>query len=87
MAETLALSSSESLEPLMALAASLVKLPLEHVWMDYDREADVLYLSFRRPQRATETVETDDGILIRKDGDSVVGITILDASTRSGGGQ
>jgi uncharacterized protein YuzE len=60
----------------------IIKLPVEHVWVDYDKEADVLYLSFRKPQRAKKTVETDDDILIRKDGNKIVGITILNASTR-----
>jgi len=65
----------------MTIASDIIKLPIEHMWLDYDREADVLYISFRRPQRATKTVETDD-ILIRKDGNRIVGITILNASTR-----
>ncbi len=60
----------------------MVKLSFEHMWIDYDREADVLYLSFRKPQRATKTIETDDDVLIRKDGNKIVGITILNASTR-----
>lgn len=63
------------------IASDIVKLPLEHMWIDYDRGADVLYLSFRKPQRATKTIETDD-ILIRKDDDKIVGITILNASSR-----
>ena len=50
--------------------------------LTYDKEADVLYLSFRKPQRAKEIVETDDDVLIRTDGDQIVGITILNASTR-----
>lgn len=66
----------------IAIASDIVKLPLEHIWIDYDREADVLYLSFRKPQRATKTIETDDNILIRKDNDVIVGITILNASSR-----
>lgn len=60
----------------------MVSHSVERIWIDYDKEADVLYLSFRRPQRAKETVETDDDILIRKDGKEIVGITILHASTR-----
>ncbi len=52
------------------------------MWIDYDKEADVLYLSFRKPQRATKTIEADDDILIRKDGNTIVGITILNASAR-----
>lgn len=66
----------------IAIASDISKLPLEHMWIDYDREADVLYLSFRRPQRATKTIEADDDILIRKDDEKIVGITILNASSR-----
>jgi uncharacterized protein YuzE len=58
------------------------KIPLGHLWIDYDEGADVLYVSFRKPQRATKTIETDDDMLIRKDGRQVVGLTILHASTR-----
>ena len=54
----------------------------KHIWVDYDKEADVLYLSFRKPQRAKKTVETDDDVLIRTDGDQIVGITIMNASSR-----
>lgn len=56
--------------------------PQKHMWVDYDKEADVLYLSFRKPQRATKTIERDDDILIRKDDNEIVGITILNASSR-----
>jgi uncharacterized protein YuzE len=55
---------------------------IQHVWLDYDKEADVLYMSFRRPQKATETTERENGILIRKDGEDIVGLTILNASKR-----
>ena len=65
----------------LTLASDIIKLPLDHIWIDYDKEADVLYLSFRKPQRATKTIETDD-ILIRKDGNKIVGLTILHASSR-----
>jgi len=66
----------------LSLVTDLIKLPLEHMWIDYDKEADVLYLSFRRPQRATKSIETDKDILIRKDGNKIVGLTILNASSR-----
>ncbi|MCX7012776.1 MAG: DUF2283 domain-containing protein [Candidatus Sumerlaeota bacterium] len=66
----------------LAVAADVLKLPMKPVWLDYDDEADVLYMSFRRPQRATRTIEMDDGILIRKSGKSIVGLTILNAISR-----
>jgi len=61
---------------------TVCSISINHIWVDYDKEAEVLYLSFRWPQRATESIETDDDILIRKDGEQIVGMTIINASTR-----
>jgi uncharacterized protein YuzE len=66
----------------LAMASDMLNLPTQHVWLDYDEEADVLYISFRKPQRAAKTVEMDNDVLIRKDGDTIVGLTILHASAR-----
>jgi uncharacterized protein YuzE len=76
------LIKNEMIQTCLGLSSDLIKLPVKHIWVDYDKEADVLYLSFRKPQRAKETVETDDDVLIRTDGDQIVGITILNASCR-----
>ena len=51
-------------------------------WVDYDKEADVLYISFERPQKATDTEMTDDGLLLRYRKKQLVGLTVLEASTR-----
>src|SRR5256885_14998293 len=61
----------------------LLRFPMERFQVDYDREADVLYISVRRPQQATDTRMTDDGILLRYHGEELVGITVLEASTRA----
>ena len=76
------LKENKMIRTCMELSADLTKLSAEHIWIDYDKGADVLYLSFRKPQRAKTTVETENDILIRKDGNKIVGITILNASTR-----
>lgn len=76
------LKENKMIKTCLGLSSDIIKLPIEHIWVDYDKEADVLYLSFRKPQRAKKTVETDDDILIRKDGNKIVGITILNASMR-----
>ena len=60
----------------------LLKFPAQRLWVDYDTEADVLYISFQRPQQTTDTEMTDEGILLRYRGKDLVGITVLDASTR-----
>lgn len=60
----------------------LVAFPTTHFWVDYDQEADVLYISFERPQKATDTELTDEGFLLRYRHKQLVGVTVLDASTR-----
>lgn len=67
----------------ITLAQQVVKLSDTDLWMNFDREADVLYVSLKRQQQATETVEHDDGgILVHYRGNQVVGITVLNASRR-----
>lgn len=61
----------------------LIDFPAQRFWVDYDSEADVLYISFQRPQKATDSKMTDDGILLRYRDKQLVGITVLEASTRS----
>src|SRR5687768_4961360 len=34
----------------------LLQLPSQQPWIDYDAEGDVLYLSFEKPQQATDSV-------------------------------
>lgn len=60
----------------------LLDFPARRFWVDYDQEADVLYISFDRPQRATNTELTEAGILFRYRDHKLVGMTVLDASTR-----
>ncbi len=61
----------------------LTDFPTQRFWVDYDREADVLYISFQRPQKATNTEMSDEGILFRYRDQQLVGITVLEASTRT----
>ena len=60
----------------------LVRLPAKQLWIDDDAEGDVFYLSFCKPQRATDSELRDDGIIVHRRGKKVVGMTIQDASTR-----
>ena len=64
--------------------SKIVNLPVSSIWVDFDKEADVLYLSFRRPQRAKKTIELGEDVLVRKDGKKIVGITILNVSRKGG---
>ena len=52
------------------------------VWLTYDTGADTLYVNYRKPSRATDGELTDDDVIVRYDGDEIVGFTILHASQR-----
>ena len=71
------------LNEIVQFTANIVKFPVKKMWIDFDEEADVLYISFQRPQRATDSEMLDNGILLRYHRDRLVGLTVLDASTRS----
>ncbi|MBU0569106.1 DUF2283 domain-containing protein [bacterium] len=60
----------------------LLQFPTKRFWTDYDKEADVLYLSFDRPQKVTDSEMLDNGVLLRYRGEKLVGITVLEASQR-----
>lgn len=60
----------------------LARDPVKKMHLDYDEGADVLYVSFRRPQRASDSHMRDDGIIVHLREKEVVGLTILDASVR-----
>jgi len=62
---------------LSGLFSLMEKQKKRHLVIDYDREADVLYLSFDLPQKADETEFFSDDILIRKKSNKVIGLTLL----------
>lgn len=64
-------------------ASDLVRLAQfgnDKLFVDYDKEADVLYVSFGKPQKAGDAIQGKDGIIRRKKGSRIVGLTILNAS-------
>ena len=71
---------NETLNEILSIVPHVIKLSEDRMLIDYDREADVLYVSFKRPQEATDSEMLDNGVLLRYREDELVGITILDAS-------
>ena len=49
-----------------------------HYWVDYDEDTDTLYVSFRKPQCADDSV-MEGGLIYHYDGEQLVGVTVLDA--------
>jgi uncharacterized protein YuzE len=72
---------AKTLDEISDAVPHLIRLPDRKAWIDYDDQADVLYISLKRPQRATETnFLADKGILLRYRAKDLVGVTVLDAS-------
>lgn len=71
-----------ALRVILDAVPNLLRMGEKPMSVDYDVEADVLYLSFDRPQRATDSEMRDDGVILHRRGKRTVGVTILDASER-----
>ena len=72
---------AKTLDDISDAVPHLIRLPDRKTWIDYDEQADVLYISLKRPQRATDTkFLADKGILLRYRAKDLVGVTVLDAS-------
>jgi uncharacterized protein YuzE len=76
MAKALA-NNKQFVKEIFQVIPHLKRMPSNHVRIDYDEEADVLYISFERPQRATNSVLRDDNVLLRYRGKKLVGMTII----------
>ena len=71
-----------AIEEYLRLLPSLKEISQGSLWMSYDAEADVLYVNFKKPSDATDSELTDDDVIIRYEGEEVIGLTILHASQR-----
>ena len=64
------------------LVPALLRTPHRELWSSYDADADVLYLNFKKPSVATDSELMDDDVIVRYQGDEVIGLTVLHASQR-----
>ena len=64
------------------LVPAVARSPHGFIWSSYDAEADVLYVNFKKPAHATDSEMRDDDVIVRYEGDEIVGLTILHASQR-----
>ena len=71
-----------NLEPYLQLISEMRSTPQKNLWMSYDEGADVLYINFRKPSVATDSEMTDDDIIVRYDGEEIIGFTVLHAEAR-----
>lgn len=67
---------------LLKAVANLIRLPKIKMWLDYDTEVDVLYLHFEEKPASTHSEMREDGIILDYRDDTLVGLTVLEASQR-----
>ncbi|MEI8014061.1 MAG: DUF2283 domain-containing protein [Nitrospira sp.] len=66
----------------LKLIPAVNRAPQHAVWLIYDAEADTLYVNYKKPSHATDSEITDDDVIIRYEGEEVIGFTVLHASKR-----
>ena len=74
------MAQAESIKQVLKAVPFFFRMKFPHAWFDYDEGADVLYISFKRPQGATDSEMLGDNVIVRRRGKQVVGITVLNAS-------
>jgi uncharacterized protein YuzE len=65
-----------------ALFAAVNGAPNHLLWSSYEADADVLYVNIKKPANATGSERTGEDVIVRYEGDEIVGYTILHASKR-----
>lgn len=71
-----------AIKEIFEAVSHIKKIGAKHLWFDFDEEADVLYVSLERPQRATDTDILEDGTFVRLRDKKIVGITITNVSKK-----
>ncbi|WP_408626221.1 DUF2283 domain-containing protein [Athalassotoga saccharophila] len=70
------------MKKILDIVPDLLSIPYSRIWTSYDKEADVLYINFKKPSHADDSELTDDDTIIRYEKGEIVGITILNASKK-----
>lgn len=73
---------AEDVGKYMSLISDVMDIHKENIWIDYDKEADVIYINFKKPSNPDDSEMTDDDIIVRYEIGEVVGLTVLHASKR-----
>ena len=68
---------------ILSLVPQSLNLHSHHLWLDYAEKADVLYISLRKPQRATDS-KMEGRFIYHYDGNELVGVTVMHAKASAG---
>ena len=71
-----------NIKNILRFVPQVLNIPYSRIWTTYDKGADVLYINFKKPSHADDSELTDDDIIVRYEKGKIIGITILNASSR-----
>ncbi len=74
--------ATTDIQPYLNLVPAVKQSPQRNLWLSYDEEADTLYINFKKPSYATDSELTDDDVIIRYEGEEIIGFTVLHAGQR-----
>jgi len=74
-----------NIQEYLKLVPAMKNSPQHSLWLSYEPEADTLYVNFKKPSHATDSELTDEDVIVRYEGDKIVGFTVLHASKRVAG--
>lgn len=72
----------QNLQNTLPAIATLIQKE-DNLVINYDKQADVLYISFGNPEKADDTEIFKENFLVRKKGQKIVGITVLNFKNSS----
>ena len=72
-----------NLDQVLTVVPQVLQLHQKNIWFSYDEEADVLYLNFKKPSHADDSELLDNDVIVRYEGEEVVGMTIMNASRKA----
>ena len=72
-----------NIDNVLTFVPQVLQLHQKNIRLSYDEEADVLYLNFKRPSRADDSELPDNDVIVRYEGEEVVGMTIMNASKKA----
>ncbi len=73
---------TSEIRKILNLVPKLLEIPHSKIYTIYDKEADVLYINFKKPSHADDSELTENDIIIRYEKQEIIGITVLNASKR-----
>lgn len=75
--------ATPNLDRVLNFVPQALQLHQKNIWLSYDEKADVLYLNFKKPSHADDSELLDNDVIVRYEGEEIVGMTIMNASKKT----